>query len=98
MKFVLKFILGVSVLLAVIVLFTCSQRTDRLDTLKHWLAASHNDRVTRVQMAIAGDGDIDLIVQCVDKIATISTQEAGTMDVNTAIMICNTGNAIKDNT
>ena len=97
MKFVLKFVLGIAVLLAVFFVFFYSQHTNNLETgsLKHWLAASNDQRVAAVKVAVAGEGDIDLIVKCVDKIATLPNSNE--MDISTAIVLCHTGNTIKEN-
>ena len=88
MKPVLKFILGIAVLLAVLFVFFHSQHTNNLerDTLKHWVSASSDQRIAAVKVAVAGEGDIDLIVQCVNKIATLP--DSGEMEVTTAIVLC----------
>ena len=97
MKSVLKFVLGIAVLLSVIFIFFHSQHSSRLeqDTLKHWLSASNDQRIAAVKVAVAGEGDIDLIVQCVTKIASLP--DSGEMDVTTAIVLCHTGNVVKEN-
>ena len=97
MKHILKFILGVFVLLAVVFVFFYSQRTNNLEnkTLKHWLSASNDQRVATVKIAVAGDGDIDLIVACVNKIASLP--DSNEMDVSTAIILCHTGSMVKEN-
>lgn len=96
MKSVLKFVLGIAVLLAVIFMFFHSQHNNlEQDTLKHWLSASNDQRVAAVKVAVAGEGDIDLIVQCVNKIASLP--DSGEMDVTTAIVLCHTGNIVKEN-
>ena len=98
MKFIFKFVLGLAVLLTVAFIFFNTQKSNSLEknTLKHWLSASNEQRITTVKIAVAGDGDIDLIVACVNKIAALP--DSGDMDITTAIIFCNTGNAIKDNT
>ena len=98
MKFILKFILGFAALLVIAFIFFNTQKSNSLEksNLKHWLSASNEQRVATVKIAVAGNGDIDLIVQCVNKIASLP--DSGDMDVTTAIIFCNTGNAIKDNT
>lgn len=97
MKSVLKFILGIAVLVAVFFVFFHSQHTSNLerDTLKHWISASNDQRIAAVKVAVAGEGDIELIVQCVNKIATLP--DSGDMDVTTAIVLCHTGSEIKEN-
>ena len=97
MKSLLKFALGIAVLLVVIFVFFHSQNAKNLeqDNLKHWLASSNDQRVAAVKVAVAGDGDIDLIVACVNKIASLP--DSGEMDVTTAIVLCHTGNTVKEN-
>ena len=97
MKTVLKFILGIAVLLAVIFVFFYAQHSGNLETgtLKHWLQASNDQRVAAVKIAVAGEGDIDLVVACVNKMATLP--DSGEMDISTAITLCHTGNILKEN-
>lgn len=97
MKSLLKFILGIAVLVAAFLVFFHTQNAGSLEkgTLKHWLSASNDQRVATVKVAVAGEGDIDLIVACVNKIALLP--DSNTMDVSTAIVLCHTGNIIKDN-
>ena len=97
MKSVLKFVLGIAVLLAAFFVFFRSQNSNSLDkgTLKHWLSASNDQRVAAVKVAVAGEGDIDLIVACVNKIASLP--DSNEMDVTTAIVLCHTGNVVKEN-
>jgi hypothetical protein len=97
MKSLLKFVLGIAVLLVVIFVFFHSQSANKLeqDNLKHWLSSSNDQRVAAVKVAVAGDGDIDLIVACVNKIASLP--DSGEMDVTTAIVLCHTGNTVKEN-
>ena len=97
MKRTLKFILGIAVLLAVFCVFLFAQRSGNLtnDSLKHWLSASHDQRVATVKIAVAGDGDIDLVVACVDKMASLP--DSGEMDITTAITLCYTASIVKEN-
>ena len=97
MKFVLKFVLGIAVLMAVFFVFFHGQNSSKLEkgSLKHWLSASTDQRVAAVKVAVAGDGDIDLIVACVNKIASLPNSSE--MDVTTAIVLCHTGNVVKEN-
>ena len=97
MKSLLKFALGIAVLLAVFFVFFHSQNTGSLDkkSLKHWLSASNDQRVAAVKVAVAGEGDIDLIVACVNKIASLP--DSNEMDVTTAIVLCHTGSVVKEN-
>lgn len=97
MKSILKFVLGVAVLLAMFFIFFHTQNSSNLEngTLKHWLSASNDQRVATVKVAVAGEGDIDLIVACVNKIASLP--DSNEMDVTTAIVLCHTGNVVKEN-
>jgi len=98
MKFVLKFLLGVAVLLAVFFIFFHTQRSNDLSVgnLKNWAAASADQRIATARVIVANDdADIDLIVACVNKIATLP--DSHEWDVKTAITFCYIGNEIKEN-
>jgi hypothetical protein len=97
MKSVLKLALGIAVLLVAVFVFFRTQGSGNLDkgSLKHWLASSNEQRVAAVKIAVAGEGDIDLIVACVNKIATLP--DSNEMDTQTAITLCHTGNLLKEN-
>ncbi|MBP5707691.1 MAG: hypothetical protein J6W79_01710 [Alphaproteobacteria bacterium] len=97
MKSVLKLALGVAVLLVAAFVFFRTQSSGSFDkgSLKHWLASSNEQRIATVKIAVAGEGDIDLIVACVNKIATLP--DSNEMDTQTAITLCHTGNLLKEN-
>jgi len=97
MKFVLKFLLGVAVLLTVFFVFFRTQQSNDLSVgnLKNWASASSDQRVAAVKVAVAGDGDIDLIVACVNKMATLP--DSHEMIVRDAISLCYTGIVLKEN-
>ncbi len=97
MKSVLKFMLGIAVLLVAFFVFFCTQRSNDLSTgnLENWLAASTDQRTTVAKVAVAGDGDINLIVACVNKMATLPG--AREMIVRDAISLCHTGIILKEN-
>ncbi|MBO7642784.1 MAG: hypothetical protein J6S74_01475 [Alphaproteobacteria bacterium] len=97
MKSVLKLALGIAVLLVAIFVFFHTQSSSNLDkgSLKHWLASSNEQRIAAVKIAVAGEGDIDLIVACVNKIAAMPNSNE--MDTQTAITLCHTGNLLKEN-
>lgn len=97
MKRTLKFILGIAVLVVVFFVFLFAQRSGNLTngSLKHWLSASHDQRVATVKIAVAGDGDIDLVVACVNKMASLP--DSGEMDIATAITLCHTASLVKEN-
>lgn len=93
----LKFVIGICVLILVIVLFFMAQRTSDLEggTLKTWRAASQERRTAAVKILTASDADSDLLVQCVDKIATLP--DSGEMAIRDAVSLCYTGLQLKDN-
>lgn len=97
MKFVLKFLLGIAVLLAVFLVFFYTQRSNDLSTgtLKNWASASNDQRVAAAKVAVAGDSDIDLIVACVNKMSTLP--DSHEMIVRDAISLCYTGIILKEN-
>ena len=97
MKFVLKFLLGIAVLLTVFFVFFYTQQSNDLSAgnLKNWASASSDQRVAAVKVAVAGDGDIDLIVACVNKMATLP--DSHEMIVRDAISLCYTGIVLKEN-
>lgn len=98
MKFVLKFFLGIAVLLAVFFIFFHTQSSNDLavGTLKNWAAASADQRATTTRVIVASDdADIDLIVACVSKMATLP--DSHEMIVRDAISLCHTGIILKEN-
>ena len=97
MKFILKFTLGIAVLVVAFFTFFYSQNSSTLEkgTLKHWLASSNDQRIATAKVALAGEDDVDLIVACVNKIASLPNSNE--MDVTTAIVLCHTGNTVKEN-
>ncbi len=100
MKFIkkyLKFIIGVCVLILVIVLFFMVQRSSDLESgyIKDWRAASLERRTAAVKILTASDNNSELLVQCVDKIATLP--ESGEMAIRDAVSLCYTGVQLKEN-
>jgi hypothetical protein len=98
MKFVLKFLLGVAVLLAAFFIFFNTQHSNDLaaGNLKNWLSASTEQRTTTARVIVASDdADINLIVACVNKMATLP--DAHEMVVRDAISLCHTGIILKEN-
>ena len=98
MKSVFKFLLGIAVLLAIFFVFFRTQRSTDLavDTLKHWAAASNDQRTAAARVIVASDdADIDLIVACVTKMATLP--DSNEMVVRDAISLCHTGIILKEN-
>ena len=92
-----KIFVGVAVLMMAIVVFLVSQRSGDLTNknLDSWRSASLDSRVAAIQILTGGNGAIDGIVICVDKIATL--EDAEKMSVRTAAALCHTGMQIKQN-
>lgn len=97
LKFSLKFVLGVLVLLAVVWIFTQTQKPTALETgmLKDWRAASNERKLGAIKILTASDGDLDLLMKCVDKMATLP--DSGDMPVRDATELCLVGIKLKDN-
>ena len=96
-KLILKLFIGVAALLLVMVVFSCTLRKGNLgtDNLKAWRGASLDRRAAAVRMLTATDSDTELMVACVDKIATLP--DSGEMAVRDAVSLCYTGAQIKQN-
>lgn len=96
-KLILKLFIGVAALLLVMVVFSCTLRKGNLETdnLKAWRAASLDRRAAAVRMLTATDDNTELMVACVDKIATLP--DSGEMAVRDAVSLCYTGAQIKQN-
>ncbi len=100
MKFVkkyLKIFIGVAVLILAIVVFFFAMRTSNLEnaSLRKWRAADLNRRMAAAQILSASDANLDLLVKCVDKIATLP--ESGDMTVRDAVTLCNMGIIMNEN-
>lgn len=100
MKFLkkyLKILIGIAALILVFVIFIMSQRSENLETapLKKWPAASLERHIAAAKILTGTDDNAELIVQCIDKIATLP--ESGEMAVRDAASLCYTGVQLKDN-
>ena len=100
MKFVKKYLkicIGVAVLILVMVVFFFAMRTSNLEnaSLRKWRAADLNRRMAAAQILSASDANLDLLVKCVDKIATLP--ESGDMMVRDAVTLCNMGIIMNEN-
>lgn len=98
MKSVLKFVLGVAVLLTVFFIFFHTQQSNDLASgnLKNWASASADQRTTTTRVVVASDeANIELIVACVNKMSTLP--DAHEMIVRDAISLCNAGIILKEN-
>ena len=100
MKFVkkyLKIFIGVAVLILAIVVFFFAMRTSNLEnaSLRKWRAADLNRRMAAAQILSASDDNLELLVKCVDKIATLP--DSGDMAVRDAVVLCNMGIVMSSN-
>ena len=93
----LKLFIGVGVLILVLVVFFFAKRSNVLETgtLKDWRAASLDRRISAVQIMVGADKNSDLLVACIDKMATLP--ESGEMAVRDAASLCQTGIILKEN-
>lgn len=100
MKFIkkyLKFIIGIAVLLFVVIVFFFTMQTGDLENsnLRKWRAADLSRRMAAAQILSASDENLELLVQCVDKIATLP--QSGDMMVRDALTLCNMGIVMNEN-
>ena len=93
----LKFIIGIAVLLVVIVVFMLVMQTSDLENgnSKNWRAADLDARMAAAQILSASDENLELLVQCVDKMASLP--DSGEMAVRDAMSLCYTGIQLKAN-
>lgn len=100
MKFIkkyLKFIIGIAVIVLAVVLFFFTQRnTEKLEnsTLRKWVSASTERRIAAVQILTASEENTDLIVKCIDKMATLN--DASDFAISDAVRMCNMGIQLKE--
>ena len=100
MKFIkkyLKILIGVAALLLVFTVFVMSQRSENLEgaPLKKWPSASLERRIAAAKILTGTDQNAELIVQCIDKIATLP--DSGEMAIRDAASLCYTGAQLKEN-
>lgn len=94
----LKFIIGVCVLLGVVFVFvTLPRKSTSLETgaLKDWRAASMERRVAAAKILTATDSNLEMLVACVDKMATLP--DSADMPVRDATELCFMGIKLKEN-
>ncbi len=93
----LKIFIGVAVLILAIVVFFFAQRSGDIEggTLKNWRSASLERRNAAVKILTATEENCELIVACVDKMATLP--DSGEMAVRDAVSLCHTGIQLKQN-
>jgi len=92
-----KILIGVAALILVFMIFIMSQRSENLETapLKKWPAESLERRIAAAKILAGTDDNAELIVQCIDKIATLP--DSAEMAVRDAASLCYTGIQLKDN-
>lgn len=90
-----KILIGAAVLVMALFIFTASLRSKDLSsgTLKNWASANNEERLSTIRTLIGGDENIDIIVACVGKIATLP--DAGEMTIADAARLCNMGMQLK---
>ena len=93
----LKIFIGIAVLILAVIVFFFAQRSNDLEsgTLKNWRAASTERRTAAAKILTASDQHLQLIVACVDKMATLP--DSGEMAVRDAVSLCYTGIQLKEN-
>lgn len=96
-KKILKIIIGVAVLMLAVVVFFFAEQSSDLENgdLKKWRSADFNRRMAAAQILTASDENLDLLVQCVDKMATLP--ESGDFAVRDAVALCYTGIQVNQN-
>ena len=92
-----KILIGAGVLIVALFVFMASLRSKDLSggTLKNWASANNEERVATVRTLIGGDENIDIVVACVGKIATLP--DSGEMTIADAARLCNMGMQLKEN-
>ena len=93
----LKFIIGIAVLIMAVVVFLLLMQTSDLENgnMKKWRSADLDNRMAAAQILSASDENLELLVKCVDKIASLP--ESGEMAVRDAMSLCYTGMQLKAN-
>ena len=92
-----KVFIGAAVLILVIMVFFFSQRSTSLETgtLKDWQVATVDRRNSAIQILTGAEKDVEILVACVDKMATLP--DSSKMAVRDAAALCYTGLQLKDN-
>lgn len=90
-----KIFIGIAVLMLVIIVFFFAQRSSTLETgaLKDWRAAAIDRRVAAAQIMTGEADNIELLVSCIDKMATLP--DSSEMAVRDAASLCHTGIKLK---
>ena len=95
MKKYFKIAVGAGVLVLALFVFAMSMRSKDLTTgtLKNWLSANNDERVSAVRALVGGDDETEILVACVSKISTLP--DSGEMTVADAVRLCNFGMQLK---
>lgn len=90
-----KILIGAGVLVIALFVFAASLQSKDLSTgtLKSWASANNDERVATVRTLIGGDENIDIVVACVGKIATLP--DSSEMTIADAARLCNMGMQLK---
>ena len=93
----LKIFIGAGVLVVVLFIFATSMRSGNLSTgtLKSWPSANLDERSTTIRALVGSDENTEILVACVDKMATLPDAEQ--MTVADAARLCNLGLQLKPN-
>ena len=97
LKKYLKLFVGIGVLILAVFVFVQTQKTTALESgqLKNWRSASVQRRIAAVKVLTASENNLELLVKCVDKIATLP--DSGDMPVRDAVELCFVGMQLKEN-
>ena len=93
----LKLIIGIAVLIlfAVVFFFIAQAKDLENGNMRHWVSASAERRVAAVKILTGDEKYTELMVQCLDKVATLS--DAADMPIKDAASLCFMGIQLKDN-
>jgi len=97
LKKILLFIVGIFALLFVVSIFVRIQKTTSLEsgTLKDWRSASIERKAAAVKILRASDDNLEILIKCVDKMATLP--DSSDMTVRDATELCFMGVQLKEN-
>lgn len=92
-----KIFIGAAVLVLFVVVFFFLQRGTSLEVgmLKDWRGATVERRIAAAQILTGAEKNIDVLVACVDKMATLP--DSNKMLVRDAVALCYTGIQLKEN-
>lgn len=93
----LKIFIGIAVIILCGCIFFFVQRASDLENgnMRNWGAASVEQRAAAVKILIGGEEHTDLMVACMDKIASLP--DSGEMMVRDAASLCYTGIQLREN-